>query len=199
MKTKALIELPSGFPGMQALEAGAVYLMGCRSFDQYCCTVRSLADPDRFCPFCPHEFERRGRRPLICVDDWMLIENEFPHKNVAKMLLVVPREHVTRLRLSPVDWADLGLLIEKSGIEDGGVMLRFGDPRLNVGTVEHLHFNIIEPICGKEYRAPFAKELAEHEQDYARTIGFQTELIRRGGLDWLFSEEGIAETQPKIA
>jgi len=196
--------LPLQFPGVAALSSHAVNLMGCRSFDQFCCTARGLQDPEQFCPFCQSEMRRRGRKADFEKGHWLLIKNEFPHKNTRQMYLVIPRQHIVSLsELSTSDWLDLANLIEKCArqyhIEGGGIMWRFGDARFNAGTVEHLHINIIEPIPGKEYRPPFAKNEPEHSEDYARLTKFVAELGQKGGEEWLFSPQGIEETQPKVA
>jgi diadenosine tetraphosphate (Ap4A) HIT family hydrolase len=192
--------LPLKFPGMEAIDRRTMYLMGCRSFEQYCCSLRAFANPQIFCPFCSTELERRGRRAIHEYGNWMLLQNEFPHKNVQRMLLIVPIRHLTEIaELVPSDWNSIGRLIELSGIASGGVMFRFGDPHLNVGTIDHLHINIIEPICGKQYRAPFAKDVGEHEEDYSRLLRFQQELWQHNDpSEWLFSHEGISATQPVL-
>jgi len=189
---------------MELIHGETLYLMGCRGFDQFCCTVRSLVEPEAFCPFCAKELSRRGRKPDETAGDWHLIKNEFPHRNVLQMWLIVPSAHITGIRrLGPQDWISIGKLVTlclgKHSISGGGIMARFGDPHLNAGTVEHLHFNIIEPVCGKEYRAPLAKQLAEHAEDYQRLLGFRDQLVERGGMEWLMSPAGIDETQPKIS
>lgn len=189
-------ELPSEFPDMNHLSAGVVFLMGCRSFQQYCCTYRSLLDWREFCPFCKTELERHGHKPTAVSGGWMLMPNKFPHRNTKQMWLLVPIRHVTDLaRLTSADWTNIGSLLKVCGIRSGGIMFRFGDPHLNVGTIEHLHINLIEPVCGKEFRPPFAKEMLEHATDYQRMLGFRNELLKKGGRPWLFSETGISETQ----
>ena len=196
-----VLNLPPVFPEMSALRSTQVYLMGCRSFKQFCSTLRALVVPEEYCPFCPKELKRRERVPEASIGRWHLLRNEFPHRNVKQMWLIVPDGHVTDPdNLTDNDWANLGRIVHRCrrqcGIRSGGVMLRFGDPCFNVGTVEHLHVNIIEPIPGKEFRAPFAKHMPEHEEDYGRLLGLRDELKAKGGAEWLFSDEGIRETQP---
>lgn len=186
---------------MESLSQEAVYLLGCRSFEQFCCSVRALTYPRQFCPFCPSERARRKRKSFTEVGEWLVLRNEFPHRNVAQMWLLIPQRHVIDpSELHDQDWKDIGQAFavcqKEVGIVAGGIMFRFGDPRLNVGTVEHLHINIIEPVCGKEYRPPFAKNLEEHAADYSRLLGFRNEMNERGGITWLFSAEGIEKTQP---
>jgi len=197
-----LRSLPAQYPGIMALNSATVNLMGCRSFEQFCCTARALQAPERFCPFCQTEIQRRGRKAESEAGDWMLIKNEFPHTSTRQMFLAIPRRHVVKLtELSVGDWQDMAYLIERctSRIEGGGIMWRFGDARYNVGTVQHLHLNIIEPIPGIEYRPPFAKSASEHSEDYARMVNFTAKLVREGGEKWLFSDKGIEETQPKVS
>lgn len=77
-------------------------------------------------------------------------------------------------------------------------MGRFNDPHYHAGSVEHFHFNLIEPIPGVEFRAPLAKLEPSHAKNYARMSEFILKLRELGGFDWLFSPEGIAETLPKL-
>ncbi len=197
-------KLPNEFENILKTPPEIVYLMGCRSFEQFCCTARALVYPGQFCPFCKVEMRRRRRERVEETDNWMLIQNEFPHKGTRKMLLIVPIEHVRRLEdLADGDWAEIGLLLKacnmRFNIEGGGVMWRFGDPRFNAGTVEHLHLNVVEPKPGWEYRPPFAKKEDEHIEDYVRFLGHLDLLNSKGGSKWLFSQESIEATQPKMA
>lgn len=133
----------------------------------------------------------------------MLLKNEFPHRNTTQMWLIVPFRHLTDIsRLNPGDKTEIFDLfsrcIANNEIVGGGVMWRFGHPRLNVGTIEHAHVNVIVPTPGQEYRPPFAKNASEHAEDYQRMLGFRDELMTRGGVAWLGSVQGILETQPAV-
>ena len=195
--------LPIEYPGLMELPNEAIYLLGCRSFEQYCGTIRSLTDPERFCPFCVTERARRKQQAERITGGWMLLKNEYPHKNTSQMWLMVPRRHVFNPQeLTDHDWSQIGTLFAEwlamTGVRGGGMMYRFGDPHLNVGTVPHLHVNLIEPIPGKKYRPPFAKNDSEHADDYGRMLDHYHKLLSLGCLDWLFSVEGISATQPPI-
>jgi len=100
------------------------------------------------------------------------------------------------------DWADMGALLQLAAqwydIASGGVIMRFGNPQLNAGTVEHLHVNLIVPGLGREYRPPLSKDPDEYTKDYARLLGFRAQLMERGYEQWLYSPAGIEETQPTI-
>jgi diadenosine tetraphosphate (Ap4A) HIT family hydrolase len=192
------------FAGIERVPNEIIYLMGCRSFEQFCGTIRSIIDPPRFCPFCKEERARRKQQEVHGSAAWMLLRNEYPHRNTKQMWLIVPRHHIFHTnQIGAVDWVEIGNLFQwclgQGKIQGGGVMFRFGEPRLNVGTVPHLHINIIEPIPGKEYRPPFAKKEPEHAEDYERMLDFLNQLIERGGRKWLFSPVGIEATQPKVA
>lgn len=196
-------ETPSSFPHIVNVDTDVQYLMGCRSFAQFCGTARNLIDPARFCPFCVTERSRRKQKEVAGTDYWMLLQNEYPHKNVQQMWLIVPRRHVTDpTKLQSADWSEVGELLNKCvkehGVTGGGVMFRFGSPYLNVGTVPHLHLNVIKPIPGQEYRPPFAKNDAELEESYLRMIGFRDQMLLAGGLEWLMSDIGIKATQPPV-
>lgn len=202
--SKELDTLPREFPGMKAISSQVSQLMGCRSYNQFCCTLRALTAPLRFCPFCETELGRRKRVPLQVFDDWLLLKNEFPHKSTERMLLIVPKRHLTSpYELTGSDWGNVGKALSfcqhQLFMQGGGLLMRFGNSRLNVGTIEHLHMNVIEPMVGKEYRMLLAKNTEELQQDYERLVGFRDKMNSRPHpILWLFSEQGIAETEPKL-
>lgn len=115
------------------------------------------------------------------------------------MWLILPLRHIAdTAELSTSDWQEIGELYRycrEHYVQSGGLAMRFGDPSFHAGTIEHLHINIIEPTCGVDYSAVFAKDRKWHEEDYQRTIAFRDRVRERGGLSWLFSHEVITETQ----
>ncbi len=197
-----LKSLPPNFRGLDALNPVVVYLMGCRQFNQFCCTWRAIEDPERFCPFCPTELTRRRREPTETEGGWILLENEFPRQD-ARMFLVVPRRHLTSDdNLGTDDWQDIGKLHRSCkslyNIPGGGLLMRFGDPRDHAGTIQHLHMNVIQPTREGGCTLPLAKSREAHQEDYARLRDFVAQIEARGGVLWLFSEEGVLETQPPV-
>lgn len=191
------------FPGLNVLDPVIVYLMGCLDFDQFCCTWRGLADQERFCPFCPAELIRRRRKPIRRTDKWLLLQNEFPRDDAEHMLLIIPTRHIiSGEELTGSDWADVWTLfayyLEEFVRHSGTFVMRHGDPRDNARTIEHLHINLIQPKREGGMSVPLAKTVEEHQADYARLFDFAKEIDERGGMEWLFSPEGIAETQPRV-
>jgi hypothetical protein len=133
----------------------------------------------------------------------MLLENEFPRNDIEHMFLLVPTYHISGGGgLSSTDWPDIGTLfeafLEKLVHPSGAFVMRYGDPRDNAGTIEHLHINLIRPTREGGMAVPLAKTPGEHRADYARTFDFVKQIDERGGIEWLFSTEGIVETQPPI-
>jgi diadenosine tetraphosphate (Ap4A) HIT family hydrolase len=193
-----LASLPDEFPGMDEIQTPVMYLMGCGSPAQFANTLRGLINPARFCPFCPEN--RASSVTAAEKDGWLLFENEFPKDNAREMWLVVPERHLTSLsEMTPEDAAAAFYLAQKAceiaGIEGGGLLMRFGKPHLHVGTIPHLHLNVIEPICGIENRQALAKSVESHAKNYGRLIKHRNALVARGGERWLFSKEGIRETR----
>ena len=196
-------DIPPNFPGLGTLDPVVVYLMGCMKFDQFCCTWRSLTEREKFCPFCPAELTRRGRKPIHRTDKWMLLENEFPRDDVEHMLLLVPTLHmISSGGLDASDWTDIGALfhsfLETFVYPAGALVMRHGDPRSNAGTIEHLHINLIKPTREGGMSVPLAKTVEGHRADYARLHDFVRQIHERGGMKWLFSKVGIEETQPPV-
>ena len=203
---KLVEALAPKYPGLMNLDPVIVALMACRDFNQLCCTWRAWHDPVKFCPFCPTELERRGRAAVWTSGRMMVLSNEFPRKD-ATMWLIVPRFHAIHRRdLAEQDILDQWRLedycAEKHGFESGGSVRRFGDPRYHAGTIEHLHWNLIKPVPEMGMSAPLAKRPEGeygHIEDYRRFAhDFWPRIVARGGLEWLFSNEGVRETQPPM-
>lgn len=196
--------LPEEYPGLAELHPHVVYLMGCRNFNQFCCTWRSLERPKEFCPFCEQELERRTHRPVFRSGEWMLLQNEFPRSDTEQMLLVVPQRHIVEASdFSGSDWMHIGVLFElccdSLGFPGCAMLMRSGDPRDHAGTIEHLHFNVIRPIREGGCTLPIAKHHSDHVTDFNRLKGFSVVIDMRGGMEWLFSRAGVLETQPAMA
>ena len=176
-------DIPQDFPGLSTLDPAIVYLMGCRNFNQFCCTWRSLAERETVCPVCPMELTRRGRQPLGRAGNWT-------------------HHMVSGGALGGNGWADIGSLfasyLEEFVWPAGAFVMRHGDPRDNAGTIEHLHINLTKAKREGGMSVPLAKTIEEHRVDYARLHEFAKKIDERGGMDWLFSREGIIETQPPV-
>lgn len=192
------------FPGLDEVEPSIVYLMGCSSFNQFCCTLRALDYPEDFCPFCDKERARRNRGFEARLNGWGLLKNEFPRKDTSHMWLIIPERHVVSPQeLTRRDWIGIGQMFDHCRkmlkMPGGGLIMRFGDPHYHAGTIEHLHLNMVEPLQNGNFRTPLAKTPEKHAEDYADLLKNIAELKRRGGEKWLLSVQGIEETQPKIA
>lgn len=191
--------LPNEFPGISNIEPHLYYLMGVRGPRQFFVTLRGMLDPERFCGFC--NVGLAGNQPLHSLKRWYLKENDFPNKKLEKMLLILPKAHITKMsELTGEDGAEiieLLIWIEANlAPPGGGIVWRFGDPRYHVGTVEHLHINVFVTKPGVEYRPPLAKTEAEIVEDYQRLMAYR-ELVKGRGIEWLFSPEGIEYKDPK--
>lgn len=196
--------MPEDYPGLDVLDPLVVYLMGCMRFNQFCCTWRSIEDPQRFCPFCPAELRRRKRTSIAWMPEWSLFTNEFPRTDTECMLLIIPNRHVVRPEeLTDDDFFEIGPLFRKAlaQVSGGALVARFGDPRDHAGTIEHMHFNVIQPTREEGCSLPIAKTVDGpfgHNGDYVRLRSFVRQLESVGGTDWLFSDAGIIETQPPL-
>lgn len=106
------------------------------------------------CPFCPEYIERAEMKPILLrVGYWHVRENRWPYKNTRVHLLFIYNTHAERLGGVPAEagkelWA-LGRWAEKEyGADGGGLLLRFGDPKISCATVKHLHAHFIVPLIG---------------------------------------------------
>ncbi|MFZ1626926.1 MAG: hypothetical protein WAT81_03945 [Candidatus Moraniibacteriota bacterium] len=114
------------------------------------------------CPFCDPERYTDGKI-LREGDYWRVIHNDFPHKHHRYHILVVPIDHVTDIsEINAVMWTELLTLfqwaVEEFQIPGGGLVMRFGDPAYNAGTVAHYHVNIQVPDLTGPAKATFTKD-----------------------------------------
>lgn len=63
-------------------------------------------------------------------------------------------------------------LLRRYTLEGGVTVTRFGDMRLNAGTVPHLHFNIMVPNGTGEVRVPVFKNLTDRVMNQVRAMEF---------------------------
>lgn len=119
------------------------------------------------------------------VDGWRIWENPFPEENTALHLVLASVRHIGTDRLPGIEeFIAIGKLFDwakaKYGdrMEGGGVLMRFGSPELNAGTILHQHAHIMVPNLKGEVRLPLAKEPARIELGYKRLFVF--EKLRAG-------------------
>ena len=111
--------------------------------------VMKMIQEKGFCPFCPEHVSKSQLRPVIKQGKyWHIRKNRWPYKNTRVHLIVIYNTHVEKLsEINPEasqELFELAKWVEKEyKIAGGGLCLRFGDFRLNGGTVLHLHTHII--------------------------------------------------------
>ena len=117
-------------------------------------------------------------------EHWLVFENAFKNTRPNRvMLVIISRQHWRKLsQITKADaWATFGQAIgeiEKRFKLPGGMLfLRFGDMRLNAGTMQHLHWNLWVPDRRKGKKTgsyiPMVKTAADRKKDIARWKGFQ--------------------------
>lgn len=150
-------------PGMGKEDIGT--LINTRTYPQYCEMVRRILAVE--CPFC--ELDLELNKIILENDHWRAWENPFPQKYTAHHLIIAHQVHLTHLSdVTSADGRDLfdilSRLAEPADIRGGGVLIRFGDPLLNAGSIRHLHANLFVPDGTGELRLPLCKtpeEIAE--------------------------------------
>lgn len=147
-----------------------------RGFDQYITMIQDyLMGKCLFCnPLAPVNVV------LYQVDGWRVWENPFPAKNTVLHLVAAPIRHVSTEELPLVeDFTALGKIFNwakdryQKCFQGGGLLMRFGSPKLNAGTILHLHANIMVPDLKGEVRPPLAKEPADIERGIKRLWVFE--------------------------
>lgn len=110
------------------------------------------------------------------VQAWSVPE-AFMRKELAHHFIIIPRRHVRYLQeLTEAEALSMyRARIFFAGLFDltgGAVVTRFGDMRLNAGTVPHLHENIMMPNGNGEFRIPVFKDPADRGDNQARATAF---------------------------
>lgn len=156
---------------VQLTEKQHIALQGCGHLEQYCRTRYGYEEEQCFLCRPPDAWSTEvffvGRAVLGVL-------SEYPVDHARVHALVFPRRHVTDLLpdLAPSEWSEcleaLRSADKRYHLRGGGLMARFGDPRLNRGTIMHFHMNVVEPSLTGEVRLPLAKPPAHIERNRAR-------------------------------
>ena len=111
--------------------------------------VMKKIQEQKFCPFCPEHYEKSGLMPVVKQGKfWHIRQNRWPYENTRVHLIVIHNTHAERISdLTPEAAQELFELAQWFETEykvlGGGIGLRFGDPRVNGATVNHLHAHFI--------------------------------------------------------
>lgn len=103
------------------------------------------------CPFCFQNLSKEHKKPILRMGNyWTLTESQFPYKEAQKHLLLIYRQHVERISdidmvagtelINMLKWVEV-----EYNIKSGSIGFRFGDPKLNGGSVNHLHVHVLVP------------------------------------------------------
>jgi hypothetical protein len=180
------VELPEieGFSPDQVLT-----LANCRSLEQY----RSMIDDYRSgrCPFCD-PLDLTKNIVLYQVDGWRMWRSPFSYAH-CRHFVMAPIRHVgCEDEISVEDFTAMGKMFlfarQELGVMGGGVVMRFGGPKLSACSVLHLHTNILVPDLTGPVEATLSKHPDRQRQNIARLRVF--EFLRQGcSVDALSAEE----------
>lgn len=149
-------------------------LEGCTSYEQYYHMRHQFEHG--ICPFC--NIDPSVNNVAWQSGSWVAWENAFSNKRACSVMLVIAhREHVRRLdQISSEDWCGfhkiMGELTKDFALQGGMLFMRFGDMRLNAGTVPHLHWNLWVPDGTGEVRVPIYKDANAREKNRSRASVF---------------------------
>jgi len=147
---------------------------------KYYCQLRKTLENEE-CGFC--HLDPAINKVLYQNDDWILFENAFANvRPCAVMLVVISRSHWRQLsEITPEAWASFSEMIawaeQKYALPGGMLFLRFGDMRLNAGTMKHLHWNLWVPNGEGALLVPVHKSPKELEADRVRAAEFDARYI----------------------
>lgn len=102
------------------------------------------------CPFC--DLNTTLNKVIIQTPHWRAWPNPFPYSRHAHHFVLAPREHITSISallkipeaIQERDWI-CDELIRQFNLEGGAVVMRFGNPKRNAGTLTHLHVHVQAP------------------------------------------------------
>lgn len=150
-------------------------LEGCRTFPQYE-LMRQHFEAEH-CAFC---FLDPEKNVVLWEDQYASAWSVHPtlkQKGLHEHLIIIPKRHV-RFEHDLTDVEVLSMhhatkyLASQFPLPGGICATRFGDMRLNAGTVTHLHKNIMVPNGIDEVRVPVFKTPTDRELNVARAKAF---------------------------
>lgn len=166
-----------GMPKIEGLSDDQVLtLTRARSFEQYKVMLESLKAGK--CVFC----SPLGPKNIVFYEanGWRAWENPFKEPKTKLHIVLAPIRHIsTEESPDREDFFAMGLIFEQvklhyaDAMKGGGFLMRFGSPKLNAGTILHLHANIMVPDLTGEVRLPLAKEPASVERGIQRLWVFE--------------------------
>ena len=112
--------------------------------------MQKIAD-QAHCPFCSENLRLYHQQPLLHEGQyWLVTNNQWPYQHTKHHLLIIYKEHATKLAdLTNAAGNELFAIVKKLeqqfDFEGGGLALRFGDTDFSAGTVNHLHVQLIVP------------------------------------------------------
>jgi diadenosine tetraphosphate (Ap4A) HIT family hydrolase len=150
-------------------------LEGCRSYEQYFHMHQQFETG--YCPFCTVD---RALNKVLFEDQFAqcwAVPEQFLRKELKYHLIITPKRHVRfEWGLDTDEWRSIRtmhvFLAGQFDLEGGITVTRFGDMRLNAGTVPHLHTNIMVPNGTGEVRIPVFKDPKDREENRARAADF---------------------------
>lgn len=153
-------------------------LENCTTFEQY--RVMRLRFESGRCNFCELDLELNFT--LYENRHWILWENAFKNERACQtMLVIATKKHLrTLVEISNEAWSSFHDLLtwadQHFDLPGGMLFIRFGDMRLNAGTVTHLHWNLWVPDQSTELKIPVFKDPEKREKNRMRAAVFATEF-----------------------
>lgn len=135
-----------------------VDLDNAREHDQK--VVMQEIQAEEHCPFCLENLHKYHKRPILKEGTyWLLTDNQWPYKHTKVHLLLIYKEHATRLsELEPEAGKELLEFVQWAEVEykvrGGGWAMRFGDTDYSAGTINHIHVQFLQPDLDSEGYEP---------------------------------------------
>ena len=174
MKETATLEtLKRTIPGLQKSDIGSLLNTGTYSYYRLLRGYNTTG----VCPFC--QVDPTVNDILFKNEYWMIWDNPVGKKEPAlERHLVIPfrGSHATDLQVfktAGVSDAYFQIILwaqENLGVEAGAIIMRFGDPRKNAGSIRHLHGNIKIPTGEMRYTETLAKDASDLETKGAKIL-----------------------------
>jgi len=116
------------------------------------------------CPFCAEGLVQIHKEKILMTNDkWLITPSAFPYEGTSIHYLLIPKDHISSmLELTAEHWAKFGEILKQftteQHIEDGALLVKFGNLSSNGSTIEHTHFHLLKGEA-HEHDAEIGKEI----------------------------------------
>lgn len=109
-----------------------------------------MAQEKNICPFCEEGLVQIHKEKILMSNDkWLITPSAFPYDGTSVHYLLIPTDHVpSMLDLTREHWSMFGDILKnfttENNLQDGALLVKFGNLSSNGSTIEHTHFHLLK-------------------------------------------------------